>query len=46
VQMAEERRQSRAAGDYARADALRSALAERGYEVRDVPGGFKVLKVR
>ena len=46
VQMAEERQQSRAAGDYARADALRSALTERGYEVRDVAGGFKILKVR
>ncbi len=46
TQMAEERQQCRAAGDYARADALRSALAERGYEVRDVAGGFKVLKVR
>jgi cysteinyl-tRNA synthetase len=45
-QMAEERQQCRGAGDYARADALRSALAERGYEVRDVTGGFKVLKVR
>jgi cysteinyl-tRNA synthetase len=46
VQMAQERQQSRAAGDYARADALRSALTERGYEVRDVSGGFKLLKVR
>jgi cysteinyl-tRNA synthetase len=46
VQMAEERQQSRADGDYARADALRSALTERGYEVRDVSGGFKILKVR
>jgi cysteinyl-tRNA synthetase len=46
VQMAEERQQSRAAGDYSRADALRSALTERGYEVRDISGGFKILKVR
>jgi cysteinyl-tRNA synthetase len=46
VRMAEERQRCRATGDYARADALRSALAERGYEVRDAPGGFKVLKVR
>jgi cysteinyl-tRNA synthetase len=46
VQMTEERQRCRATGDYARADALRSALAERGYEVRDAPGGFKVLKVR
>jgi cysteinyl-tRNA synthetase len=46
LQMAEERQQSRTTGDYARADALRSALTDRGYEVRDVSGGFKVLKVR
>jgi len=46
TQMAEERQRCRAAGEYSRADALRSALTERGYEVRDVPGGFKVLKVR
>jgi cysteinyl-tRNA synthetase len=46
VQMAEERQQCRAAGDYIRADALRSAVVERGYEVRDVPGGFKILKAR
>jgi cysteinyl-tRNA synthetase len=44
--MAEERHRCRTAGDYSRADALRSALAERGYEVRDVPGGFKVIKIR
>ncbi len=46
LQMAEERQKSRAAGDYGRADALRSALGERGYEVRDVAGGFKVVKIR
>ena len=42
--MAEQRRQSRAARDFARADELRAAIAERGYEVRDAPGGFKVVK--
>jgi cysteinyl-tRNA synthetase len=46
VVMAKERQRCRAEGDYAQADRLRSAIAERGYEVRDVPGGFKVLKVR
>ena len=45
AEMAEERQSSRAAGDYARADALRSALTERGYEVRDIPGGYKIVKV-
>ncbi len=44
--MAEERQRSRAAGDYGRADELRAAIGELGYEVRDVPGGFRVLKVR
>jgi cysteinyl-tRNA synthetase len=44
--MAEERFQARAAKDFARADALRAALTERGYEVRDAPGGFKVVAVR
>ena len=44
--MAEERQQSRAARDFARADVLRAAIAERGYEVRDVPGGFKLVAIR
>ena len=46
VAMAEERQQCRAARDFARADALRAAIAERGYEVRDVPGGFKIVPTR
>ena len=36
----------RAARDFARADALRAAITERGYEVRDVPGGFKIVSTR
>ena len=44
--MAEERQQSRAARDFARSDALRAAIAERGYEVRDVSGGYKIVPVR
>lgn len=44
--MAEERQQARAARDFARADALREAIAERGYEVRDAPGGFKIIATR
>ena len=44
--MAEERQQARAARDFAQADALRAAMAERGYEVRDVPGGFKIVATR
>ena len=46
VAMAEERQQCRAARDFARADALRAAIAERGYEVRDAPGGFKIVPTR
>lgn len=44
--LAEERQQCRIAKDFARADALREAIAERGYEVRDVPGGYKVVQIR
>jgi cysteinyl-tRNA synthetase len=44
--MAEERQQSRAARDFTRADALRAAIAERGYEVRDVSGGYKIVAAR
>ena len=46
VAMAEERRAASAARDFARADALRAAITERGYEVRDVPDGFKILAIR
>jgi cysteinyl-tRNA synthetase len=46
VAMGVERQQARAAKDFARADALRAALNERGYEVRDAPGGFKIVAVR
>ena len=37
--LAEERERARQDGDYERADALRSELAERGYEVRDTDDG-------
>ena len=46
VAMAEERQQCRAQRDFARADALRAAIAECGYEVRDVPDGFKIVCAR
>ncbi len=46
VTMAEERQQCRAARDFARADALRTSIAERGFEVRDVPGGYKIIPIR
>jgi cysteinyl-tRNA synthetase len=46
VAMAEERRAARAARDFARADELRDAITERGYEVRDAADGFKIIAVR
>ena len=46
VAMAEERRAARAARDFARADALRGAITEAGFEVRDVPDGFKIVSTR
>jgi cysteinyl-tRNA synthetase len=44
--MAEERQQARASKDFARADSLRNTIADRGYEVRDAPDGFKVVATR
>jgi len=46
VAMAKERQQCRAGRDFARADALRAAITERGYEVRDVSDGFKIVATR
>jgi cysteinyl-tRNA synthetase len=46
VTMAEERQRCRAGRDFARADALRVAITERGYEVRDVSDGFKIVATR
>jgi cysteinyl-tRNA synthetase len=44
--MAEKRQQCRADRDFAGADRLREAIAACGYEVRDVPGGFKIINTR
>ena len=44
--MAEDRQQARAGRDFARADELRAAIADAGYEVRDVPGGYKIVATR
>ena len=43
VRMAAERHESRLAKDFAAADRLRDAIVARGYEVRDAPGGYKVV---
>ena len=44
--LAQERQRCREARDFARADQLRALICQRGYEVRDVPGGFKIVRVR
>jgi cysteinyl-tRNA synthetase len=44
--LAEERQRARAGRDFAEADRLRDAIAEAGWEVRDVPGGFELVPVR
>jgi cysteinyl-tRNA synthetase len=45
AELAAEREQARAAGDFARADALRAQLAEQGYEVRDTVEGPVLVRV-
>ena len=39
-----EREEARAARDFERADRLRDELAERGFEVRDTPGGARLMR--
>ena len=43
LQLAADRQRAREERNYAEADRLRDEIAARGYEVRDVPGGFKVV---
>jgi cysteinyl-tRNA synthetase len=43
VGLAEQRQAARAAKDFAKADRLRDAIAELGWEVRDVAGGFELV---
>jgi cysteinyl-tRNA synthetase len=43
VDLAERRQAARAERDFAEADRLRDAIAERGWEVRDAPEGFELL---
>jgi cysteinyl-tRNA synthetase len=44
VALAEARRAAREAKDFAEADRLRDAIAELGWEVRDVAGGFELVR--
>ena len=44
VELAEERQTARAAGDFAAADRLRNGIADAGWEVRDVPGGYRLVR--
>jgi cysteinyl-tRNA synthetase len=41
--LAEQRREARADRDFAAADRLRDEIAARGWEVRDVAGGFELV---
>ncbi|HXH97002.1 MAG TPA: cysteine--tRNA ligase [Gaiellaceae bacterium] len=42
--LAEARRAARAAGDFAESDRLRDEIAELGWEIRDVPGGYRLVR--
>ena len=44
VELAEARQRARRASDFAEADRLRDEIASLGWEVRDVPGGYELLR--
>jgi cysteinyl-tRNA synthetase len=44
VALAEARQRARVARDFLEADRLREEIADLGWEVRDVPGGFELLR--
>jgi len=44
VELADARERARAAKDFAEADRLRDEIAALGWEVRDVPGGYELLR--
>jgi len=44
VQLAQRRQDARSNGDYTEADRLRGAIADVGWEVRDVPEGFRLVR--
>ena len=43
VQLAERRQEARSNGDFAEADRLRDEIGDAGWEVRDVPEGFRLV---
>jgi cysteinyl-tRNA synthetase len=44
VELAEQRFSAREARDFAEADRLRDAIAAAGWEVRDAPGGWELVR--
>jgi cysteinyl-tRNA synthetase len=44
VELAEQREQARAARDFSEADRQREEIESRGWEVRDEPGGFRLVR--
>jgi cysteinyl-tRNA synthetase len=44
VALAEARQAARAAGDFGESDRLREEIVDLGWEVRDVPGGFELVR--
>jgi cysteinyl-tRNA synthetase len=44
IQLAERRREARSDGDYDEADRLRAEIDAAGWEVRDVPEGFRLVR--
>jgi cysteinyl-tRNA synthetase len=44
VDLAEARQRARAAGDFAEADRVRDEIADKGWEARDVPGGYRLVR--
>ena len=46
VELARKREEARSGHDFAEADRLRGEIATRGWEARDVPGGFELVRIR
>src|SRR5690348_9370072 len=44
VELAQQREQARAARDFGESDRLRDEIAGRGWDVRDEPGGFRLVR--